>query len=575
MIVGSLEENDSAPVDIVSGRAFHLALLAAGTLFFLITAFHGNVWFDESYSVGIAGHSFADIWEIGASDVHPVLFYWCLHALSLVLGQSILAYRVFALLGAVALAALGYTHVRRYFGWKAGLLFSFLAFFTPYMAIMAVEIRMYTWAVFAVTLCAICAWRVCGCVRGVSKDAAIDSSSRLVIVEEASGLSTWAGVPRRWWASFFLSSLACAYLHYFGALSAFAINVLTLAFLLSRGRKGTKALLVFLLGAVLQLLCYAPWLVALASQLSVVGNTYWANFVFPTTLIELWTYPIVTSFVSFGVRGSYGAGAQIILQALLVAFAILAVALVVAAFARGARALMRSQDRLVSLRRWACGDCVLAALGCLVVYAAVWAMADVASDVMDSFLLYYRYLLVAMGPLLLAASIALSRSEPRRLVRGVCAIVFAVSIVNQALAASDFYSEENEVPLDAVEEAYAWACEDGLNEDPLVLSSDIGVQGVAAICLPDISETYMDWQPGNWGKAYEAYAPTLRSVKTWEDALDPYEGRFVVIGQSSDGSLPRDVSDVAAKPGVMLVESETYYRPYERTYFTVATMVKS
>lgn len=569
------DESTSSRAPFLQKPGFHLGILAAGAAFFLLAAFHGNIWFDESYSVGIANHSFAEIWSIGANDVHPVLFYWFLHALNLLFGENILVYRLFTVLGALALAMLGFTHVRRDFGWKAGLLFSFSSVFMPYMAVMAVEIRMYTWAVFAVTFCAICAWRIACRLRGVGDASDERSCSRVAIAGLAEGLPAWAGVPRRWWMSFFGSSLACAYLHYFGALSAFAINVLMLLFLLSRCRKQAKALGLFMLGAVAQVLCYVPWLFALASQLSVVGNTYWANFVFPTTLIELWTYPVITSFVSFGARGAYGEGVQSLLQALLVLLAVLMVAAVLFALAKGILRVARSGRRIAVVRGWVCSDAFAATVACLAVYASVWAMADIASDVMDSFLLYYRYLLVAMGPLLLAISIALSRMESKALVTALCVVVFAISAVNQSLAVSDYYTERNREPLDAIEEAYEWACEDGLNEDPLVLSSDIGVQGVAAICLPDIPETYMDWQPGNWGKAYEAYAPVLRSVKTWEAALDGYQGRFVVIGQSSDGSVPRDVTDVAGKPGVTLVESETFYRPYERTYYTVATMVKS
>lgn len=570
-----LDESTSSRTPFLQKPGLHLGLLAAGTAFFLLTAFHGNVWFDESYSVGIANHSFSDIWSIGANDVHPVLFYWFLHVLNLAFGENILVYRIFTVAGAVALAALGYTHVRRDFGWKAGLLFSFLAFFTPYMAIMAVEIRMYTWVVFAVTFCAIYAWRISCCIRGVPEDGREGAFSRALVAKRAEGLPAWAGAPRRWWIAFFLSSLACAYLHYFGALSAFAVNVLMLLFFLFRCRKNAKSLGLFLLGALFQVLCYVPWLFALASQLSVVGNTYWANFVFPTTLIELWTYPVITSFVSFGARGSYGGGVQTTLQALLVLFAALIVASVVFAVVRGIVRLVRADGKASRFRRWVGGDAFAAVVGCLVAYAAVWTMADVASDLMDSFLLYYRYLLVAMGFLLLAFSIALSRLDSKVLVAGLCAVLLAISAVNQALAFSDFYSDRNSDSLQAIEDAYDWACEDRGGEEPLVLSSDIGVQGVAAIHLPYIPETYMDWQPGNWGKAYEAYAPVLRSVKTWEDALNSYQGRFVVIGQSSDGSVPRDVTDVAGKPGVSLVESETFYRPYERTYFTVATMVKS
>ena len=87
----------------LSSSAFHILLLVAGAAFLLTDAFHGNVWFDESYSVGIANHSFADIWYYSSGDVHPVLIYWALHVLNLVFGQNITIYRLFTVAGAIAL----------------------------------------------------------------------------------------------------------------------------------------------------------------------------------------------------------------------------------------------------------------------------------------------------------------------------------------------------------------------------------------------------------------------------------------------------------------------------------------
>ena len=87
-----------------------------------------------------------------------------------------------------------------------------------------------------------------------------------------------------------------------------------------------------------------------------------------------------------------------------------------------------------------------------------------------------------------------------------------------------------------------------------------------------IPQVYMDWQHGNWDRAYEAYKPALKSVKTWETVLNDYNGKFVVLGQSKDTQVPRDITDVAAKPGVHQESLETYYRPYERTYFSIAVM---
>ena len=85
-------------------RVYGVVLLAVGTAVLLISAFQANIWFDESYSVAIASHPFAEIWSIGSHDVHPVLYYWMLHVVYLVFGKSIVAFRIFTLLGSVALA---------------------------------------------------------------------------------------------------------------------------------------------------------------------------------------------------------------------------------------------------------------------------------------------------------------------------------------------------------------------------------------------------------------------------------------------------------------------------------------
>lgn len=665
----------------VEGARFHVGVIVVGALFLLAGAFHGHVWFDESYSVGIANHSFADIWAIGAGDVHPVLFYWALHALNLAFGQNILVYRLFALAASVLLGVVGFTHVRRDFGALPGLLFSFFALFAPYVADMSIEIRMYSWAVLCVSLCAIYAWRAFCCVRAGGDDSGVRA--------RAAALPRWAGVPRRWWLAFFAASLASAYLHYFGAISAFVVNALLFAYLAVRagvarvrgararaaaargvrlgspgaedgpgggigradGRDGAvgsmggpggavgcqdaqsgrssacgdapRALAVLLAGAIVQIALYAPWLFALESQLSVVSNTYWANFTFPTTLIELGTYPVLTSALSFAQRGSYGTAAQAAADVCTGVFALAAVALLVLLAARGVRAAfaVRTEGVRPSVRRlgaWARSAGVLACALGFAGYLAVFVVADVASRVADSFLLYYRYLFVAFGMLVLGASLLTARAARSRtgavVAALLCAALLGASAVNQVLSVSDNYSAQNDAPLEAFDEAVAWAndapfsyaasgsatdagtpaaeasqapdadvpCAYERNADfaptvdaPLVLSSDIGIQGVTAVMRPAVAQTYMDWQPGNWALSYRAYAPTLASVKTWEVALDGYEGRFVVLAQGQDGSVPRTVTDLAQKPGVEVVGVQTFCRPYERTYFTVATMEKT
>ena len=301
---------------VLSSRWFHLAVLALGSAFVLVGAFHGYIWFDESYSVAIANHSFSEIWRIGSGDVHPVLFYWALHVLNLVFGQNILVYRLFTVLGSIALASLGYTHVRRDFGWKPGVLFTAFVLLIPYTAIMSTEIRMYSWATFSVMLCALTAWRIACALREPACEGSV-----ACVQKRAQGKRLLAGAPLSWWVVFAVSSLFSAYLHYFGAMSAFMVNLLLLIFCINRAarRRGAAALGVLVASAVIQVALYAPWLMVLVHQMGVVSNTYWANMVFPVTYIEFATYPVRTSFVHFALEGSYGAVPQVVGRVLLAA----------------------------------------------------------------------------------------------------------------------------------------------------------------------------------------------------------------------------------------------------------------
>lgn len=109
---------------------------------------------------GMAGRSFKDIWNIGGHDVHPVLYYWILHIISLFTNNSILAFRIFSGIIISLTGILGYTHIRKDFGEKSGLIFSFLVFFSPVSAVYANEIRMYALCMFLITLLAIYAYRL-------------------------------------------------------------------------------------------------------------------------------------------------------------------------------------------------------------------------------------------------------------------------------------------------------------------------------------------------------------------------------------------------------------------------------
>ena len=618
---------------VLSSRWFHLVVLALGSAFVLVGAFHGYIWFDESYSVAIANHSFSEIWRIGSGDVHPVLFYWALHVLNLVFGQNILAYRLFTVLGSVALASLGYTHVRRDFGWKPGVLFTAFVLFIPYTAIMSTEIRMYSWATFSVMLCALTAWRIACALREPAREGSV-----ACVQKRAQGKRLLAGAPLSWWVVFAVSSLVSAYLHYFGAMSAFMVNLLLLIFCINRAarRRGAAALGVLVMSAAIQVALYVPWLLVLVRQMGVVSNTYWANMVFPVTYIEFATYPVRTSFVHFALEGSYGAVPQVVGRVLLTATLVWLCAWAIWSLVRlvkphvlageraegGSRAAMRkaagredfrgraavgSADEVSSCsanapdeggelpanfalepespraqcdslsRRfalWASRDSVAPVLCALAIYLGVFAISFSASILMDSLIVYYRYLGVAIGPLLFAAVMLLSSIRSRVLVGAAYAILLSVSALNMTLLVGDFYSSDNQEALDEVRQTVDRVTQENDGKAPLVVSSDIGYISLTTLAYPDVPQTYMDWQKGNWNLAYEAYSPTLTCKNSWEEIFDGYHGPIVVLGQTQNGVMSRDVEDLSKRDGFELRESGTRYRPYERAWFTVAVIDK-
>ena len=60
----------------INNKTIHILILLLGSIFICLSIFHTSLWFDETYSVGMANHSLVDIWKIGGNDVHPVFGYY-------------------------------------------------------------------------------------------------------------------------------------------------------------------------------------------------------------------------------------------------------------------------------------------------------------------------------------------------------------------------------------------------------------------------------------------------------------------------------------------------------------------
>lgn len=370
-------------------KQWHIAVIVIGIIFVSLGAFHSNLWFDESYSVGLARHTFGEIWSIGGHDVHPILYYWMLRIVYLMTGGTIMAYRIFSVIPIAIMIILGYTHIRKDFGEKTGFIFSFLSAFLPEMAQYAIEIRMYSWAILAVTILALYAYRL-------TKE---DNTKN--------------------WIIFGLSSLASIYLHYYGLMAAGLINVFLLIYLIVKRRK--KGIIFIISFGILQGLAYLPWLVNFATQLSNVSSGYWIGFSFPKTPMEL-----LSSQLAGYVKTSDYTG--------LLVPTVLALELYAYIIYKTYKYAKAKED----LNSFKCS---------VIVYFAVILAAIIITALMKTSILYYRYLFVITGLYIFAVSFILGKEENKIEIVAILSVIAILGVYNNIVMMKDNYDYSNQEPI--------------------------------------------------------------------------------------------------------------------------------
>lgn len=373
---------------------WHIAIIVIGIIFISFGAFHTNTWFDENYSVAIARHSFSEIWTIGGNDVHPVLYYWGLHIIYLIIGGSILAYRLFSIIPIAVMVILGYTHIRKDFGEKTGFIFSFLCAFLPAMSVYAVEIRMYSWSILTVTLLALYAYRLTK--KGSSKN----------------------------WVIFGISSFASIYIHYYGLMAAGLINVVLLIYLIVKKRK--KGLICILSFGFIQAVAYLPWIMELFKQMKHVSGGFWIEFTFPKTLMELISCQMLGYARTNGIS-------ELIIPTIFT--------LVLFAYITFKIYKYIKEKKNITPFLWSLG-----------IYLSVIISAIIITIVLKSSIVYYRYLFVITGLYIFAVSFILGKEKNNISIIVILAAIVSLGIYNNVLLVQDNYSTSNLEPLNYMKE---------------------------------------------------------------------------------------------------------------------------
>lgn len=527
------------------------ALTLSVILFNLVAAFHGNIWFDESYSMALASHTLPEIIAIGATDVHPVLYYVMLRIIYLVFGPSVLAMRLFSVCGMVACVLLGWGVVRKDYGNVAAALFVALVSISPWAAAEAVDIRMYSWAAFFTGLSFLYSMRIV----------------RVLLPLEVRPDATEVAVPRHWWVVAFAAALAAAYTHYFAAIASFMSMSLVLASAWLHARSGSSPavdrapLRFFWRGVGLCLLGYLPWIIVVIGQAAMVSRGFWIKLDFPNALLTLCTFPF-TSEVTVDLMEGDGGGA-------LACVCWAGAALAAACLLRAATCAWRS--RVASPRMpGAMQDRLARALGSAVVQGVFVFFGTALLTLVVGLLLgqpifMTRYMVCAFIPLSVSIAVLLACANKMWVPAGFAVGLILVSTGVQVRSCQIAYDERNAEPVAYYDQVTLDGAQGRL---PVVagrnLFGDIQAVGPLSVLVPEAKIEYLDaWL------AYDAFTPTVTFLQHGAEALDGYVGRFVYLAGRLNES---DIEQLEDEVGASVVSSRVFERPYRDTCWTIVLM---
>lgn len=223
----------------------------------------GDIWLDETFSLGLARHSVRDLVSLTASDVHPPLYYLILKCAVLLFPHSIAAAKFVSVIPVVILIFCGAKFLSKEYSSLSAFLFVLILFSTNSILQYAVEIRMYSWGALFVFFCAI--------------------ASFYMVTDER----------LRFFLLFLVSAECGAYTQYWVAVTLAILFVLAGIMCIAKDKNSWKKLCVV---AVLAVVLYLPWLKTLAAQFGTVSENYWIGNPSLRTIISyvtfLFPYPI-------------------------------------------------------------------------------------------------------------------------------------------------------------------------------------------------------------------------------------------------------------------------------------------
>ena len=521
----------------INYKILYISIILLGTLFILISCFHSNMWFDESYSIAIAKHSFKEIWQIGSYDVHPVLYYIMIRIVMLITNNSIVCVRLFSCIPLILMSILGYSFIRKEFGNKAGLIFTFFSLFFPTLLTYAGEIRMYTWAMLFVTMMFVYAYKI---MNNYNVREALSDDNNIMYENKIKSKNTLL----KYWIIFSIFSLASAYTHYYALAVAAIINVGMFIYFFIAYKKSSKFNLISsIVSAVVQIILYLPWLFVFISQTKVVSKGFWVKFPTPLNVIE------------FIYTGNIGEGS--VPKYLSIPFSLISIAFLVYLIVKNWRrnsikTKFPKTKEMLGTRTTIRTTAIITTKVIALIWAAIILIMCLASLIMKQSVFYQRYLFTLMGLFLIGFSILLS-GENKKIIATYCLCILIISTILNINLINTNYDYTNKEPMIYLKSE--------LQQNDWILISDHDYSGYICVAtlLNDFSKV-INYDVNNWNikEAYKCYGDTIQNL----DEINGIKGRMWIIS-AINSNIPNEVVDKFNAEIIDSKEFKTKYKGFE------------
>ena len=225
--------------------------------------FKPSLWSDESFSLLLIQESYFGIIVNTMADVHPPLYYFILkffvslfQIFNLTPDSTIAIARFASIIPFILLLVLDFFKVRDNWGWLCCGVFAVCLISMPQMMYYSTDIRMYSWALFFVTVCFIYAYDII------------------------------SNPNVKNWIILSLSGVCAAYTHYFAAVSVMFIFLLLLVYFVFYDKIEIKK---WVISVLFSFSLYLFWLFIVINQLTHVIHNYWIEPLSFNVLFEyLW-----------------------------------------------------------------------------------------------------------------------------------------------------------------------------------------------------------------------------------------------------------------------------------------------